>query len=131
MNTEQKPRLVTAIAVMTLVSGIVNLFWGFVASATILSSIVGVICVPITILPTILGIFEIIYAAKLLSTQPQPVQPSTSLAVFQILTIFYANIFSVVVGILLLIFFNDVSVRDYFIRLNSKGIPAPQPESTP
>jgi len=37
---------------------------------------------------------EIIYAAKLLSTQPQPVQPSTSLAVFQILTFFMLNIFS-------------------------------------
>jgi hypothetical protein len=133
MNTEQKPGLVTAIAVMTLVSGIVNLFWGFVASATALGTIVGVICLPITILPTILGIFEIIYAAKLLSTQPEPVQPSTPLAIFQILTIFYGNIFSVVVGILLLIFFNDVAVRDYFTRLNTKGIPAPQPqtESTP
>ncbi|NJN80203.1 MAG: hypothetical protein HC797_06900 [Anaerolineales bacterium] len=88
MNTEQKPGLVTAIAVMTLVSGIINLFWGFVASATALGTIVGVVCLPITILPTILGVFEIIYAAKLLSTQPQPVQPSTSLAVFQILTVF-------------------------------------------
>jgi hypothetical protein len=129
MNTEQKPGLVTAIAVMTLVSGIVNLFWGFVASATALGTIVGVICLPITILPTILGIFEIIYAAKLLSTQPEPVQPSTPLAVFQILTIFYGNIFSVVVGILLLIFFNDVAVRDYFIRLNTKGMPAPPPQT--
>jgi vacuolar-type H+-ATPase subunit I/STV1 len=133
MNTEQKPGLVTAIAVMTLISGIINLFWGFVASATVLSWIVGVVCLPLTILPTILGIFEIIYAAKLLSTQPEPVQPSTPLAVFQILTIFYGNIFSVVVGILLLIFFNDVAVRNYFIRLNTTGTPAPQPQtdSTP
>ncbi|MBL8097639.1 MAG: hypothetical protein JNK81_00550 [Anaerolineales bacterium] len=129
MNTEQKPGLVTAIAVMTLVSGIINLFWGFVASATALGTIVGVICLPITILPTILGIFEIIYAAKLLSTQPEPVQPSTPLAVFQILTLFYGNIFSAVVGILLLIFFNDVAVREYFKRLNTTGMPAPQPQT--
>ncbi len=74
MNTtypNQKPGLFTAIAVMTLISGIVNLFWGFVASATMLSTFVGIICLPITILPTILGVFEIIYAAKLLSAQPQ------------------------------------------------------------
>jgi hypothetical protein len=79
MNTsypEQKPGLITAIAVMTLTSGIINLFWGFVASATALGTLIGVICLPITILPTILGIFEIVYAAKLLSAQPQPVQPS-------------------------------------------------------
>jgi hypothetical protein len=128
MNTEQKPGLITAIAVMTLVSGIINLFWGFVASATVLGTLVGVVCLPITILPTILGVFEIIYAAKLLSTQPQPVQPSTSIAVFQVLTFFYGNIFSAVVGILLLIFFNDLAVKNYFTRLNTAHGVVPQPQ---
>jgi len=125
MNTtynDQKPGLVTAIALMTLASGIINLFWGFVASATALGTIVGVICLPITILPTMLGIFEIIYAAKLLSAQPQPVQPSTSIAIFQILTIFMGNIFSMVVGILALIFYNDMAVKDYFSRLNTAPV---------
>lgn len=136
MNTyypEQKPGLVTAIAVMTLASGIINLFWGFVASATALGTIVGVICLPITILPTILGIFEIIYAAKLLSAQPQPTQPSTSIAVFQILTFMMGNIFSMVVGILALIFYNDVTVKEYFTRLNGGAPlnPAPRTSSEP
>ncbi len=131
MNTEQKPGLVTAIAVMTLVSGIINLFWGFVASATFLGTIVGVVCLPITILPTILGVFEIVYAAKLLSTQPQPVQPSTPLAIFQILTLFYGNIFSMVVGILALIFYNDVTVKNYFARVNNIVEPSPVVVSTP
>jgi hypothetical protein len=122
MNTsysEQKPGLVTTIALMTLISGIINLFWGFVASATALGTIIGVICLPITVLPTILGIFEIIYAAKLLSAQPQPVQPSTSIAVFQILTFLMGNIFSMVVGILSLIFYNDLTVKQYFAQLNT------------
>ncbi len=135
MNTtypDQKPGLFTAIAVMTLTSGIINLFWGFVASASVLSTIVGVICLPITILPTILGVFEIIYAAKLLSTQPQPVQPSQSIAVFQILTFLMGNIFSVVVGILTLIFYNDQSVKEYFARVNGVEVyAAPTTASTP
>lgn len=137
MNTsymEQKPGLVTTIAVMTILSGIVNLFWGFVASATALGTIIGVVCLPITILPTILGIFEIIYAAKLLSNQPQPVQPSTSIAVFQILTFLMGNIFSMIVGILALIFYNDVTVKEYFSRINSGPVTvvsAPMVESQP
>lgn len=129
-HTEQKPGLFTAIAVMTLTSGIINLFWGFVASATALGTIIGVICLPITILPTILGIFEIIYAAKLLSAQPQPVQPSPSIAAFQIVTVLMGNVFSMVVGILVLIFYNDLTVKEYFSGLN--GQPAPTvPASAP
>ena len=125
MNTSylnQKPGLLTTIAVMTLTSGVINLFWGFVASATALGTIIGVVCLPITILPTILGVFEIIYAAKLLSAQPEPAQPSQSIAVFQILTFLMGNIFSVVVGILTLIFYNDQSVKEYFARINGVQI---------
>ncbi len=118
INSDQKPGLYTAIAAMTLTSGIINLFWGFIASATVLSTVIGVICLPITILPTILGIFEIIYAAKLLSTQPQPVGSSPAIAAFQISTFIYGNVFTAVVGILNLIFFNDQAVREYFARSN-------------
>ena len=138
MNTSypnQKPGLFTAIAVMTLTSGIINLFWGFIASATALGTIVGVICLPITILPTILGVFEIVYAAKLLSTQPEPVQPSQSIAIFEILTFLIGNIFSMVVGILALIFYNDQSLKEYSAQVNGVQIytptntPAPMPEA--
>ena len=134
MNTSypnQKPGLLTAIAVMTLTSGVINLFWGFIASATALGTIVGVICLPITILPTILGVFEIIYAAKLLSAQPEAVKPSQSIAVFQILTFFIGNIFSMVVGILTLIFYNDQSVKEYFAKINGVQSYTPAPVPTP
>ena len=130
MNINQKPGLFTAVAALTLVSGVVNLFWGFIASATALGTIVGVVCLPITILPTILGVFEIIYAAKLLSSQPEPVQPSQTIAVFEIMTFMIGNLFSMVVGVLALIFYNDVTVRDYFARLNGAAA-TPAPPSAP
>jgi hypothetical protein len=133
MNTtypNQKPGLFTAIAVMTLTSGIINLFWGFIASATALGTLVGIVCLPITILPTILGIFEIIYAAKLLSAQPEPVKPSQPIAVFQILTFFIGNVFSMVVGILTLIFYNDVTVKEYFAQINGTATVSPAPETS-
>jgi hypothetical protein len=128
---QNKPGLFTAIAVMILTSGIINLFWGFIASATALGTIIGIICLPITILPTILGIFEIIYAVKLLSAQPEPVKPSQPLAVFEILTFFMGNIFSMVVGILSLIFYNDVSVKEYFARINGTSSAPPAPLAEP
>lgn len=128
-SSSQKPGLFTAIAVMTLTSGIVNLFWGFIASAIALGTLVGVVCIPLTILPTVLGIFEIIYAAKLLSAQPQPVQPSQTIAILEILCFLFGNIFSMVVGILALVFYNDLVVKDYFARLNGT-LPTP-PDSIP
>ncbi len=125
MNTNEKPGLITGIAVMTLASGIINLFWGYIASVSVLSTIVGVVCLPITILPTILGVFEIVYGAKLLSNPSQPLKASPSLASFQIAAVVYGNIFSMVVGILNLIFFNDQIVKDYFARLNGVQVFSP------
>lgn len=130
MNT-QKPTLFQVIAWMTLVSGVVNLFWGFAASGTALATIVGVICTPLTILPAILGVFELIYAAKLFSEPPQAIQPSTNIAVFEIASVLTGNVFSMAVGILALVFYNDQVVKDYFARLNGTLVPEPvaQPAS--
>ncbi len=131
-TNQQKPTLVSAIAWMTLASGIVNLFWGLGLSLTVLVTIVGVICTPFTILPTILGIFEIIYAAKLLSNPPQAVQPSNTIAILEIVCVLAGNIFSVVVGVLALVFYNDLTVKDYFARLNGTATPvAAIPPVTP
>jgi hypothetical protein len=37
------------------------------------------------------------------------------------------NVFSLVVGILALIFYNDATVKDYFARLNGTQTPPPTP----
>ncbi len=121
----QKPTLVNVIAWTTLASGIVNIIWGLAASGTALATIIGIICIPITILPTILGVFEILYAAKLLSNPAQPVQPSTYIAIFEIACVITGNVFSMVVGILSLVFYNDQIVRDFFAVLNGAAPLAP------
>ncbi len=141
MNLQPKPVLINVIAWTTLASGIVNLFWGLAATGTVLATIIGVICVPLTILPTVLGIFELIYAAKLFSNPAQPVQPSTNIAVFEIACVLTGNAFAMAVGILSLIFYNDTVVKDYFAHLNETLKPVivtpvepasmPQPEIAP
>ena len=134
-NYLEKPTLVNVIAWMTLASGVVNLVWGVAASGTVLATVVGVVCVPFTILPTVLGVFELIYAAKLLSNPAQPVQPSTYIAVFEIACVLTGNVFAMIVGILALVFYNDIVVKDYFARLNGliggDGMPAPVTPSIP
>jgi hypothetical protein len=127
----ENPGLVKTIAVLTLVNGIFNILWGLGITAGIVlgTFFIGLICAPITILPAILGVFEMIYALKLLSNPPQPVQPSTAIAIMEILCVVTGNVFSMIVGILVLIFYNDPQVKDFFARLN--GMPVPVPPSAP
>ena len=119
----ESPSLVKTIAVLTLINGIVNIFWGLIATAVVVPTIILTCLAVFTILPTILGVFEIIYALKLLNVPPQPVQPSTTIAILEILCVLTGNVFSMIVGILALVFYSDAQVRDYFARLN--GIPYP------
>lgn len=126
-NTQTKPSLIMVIALMTLVNGIVNIFWGLIATATVTASVILICLAPFAILPTILGVFEIIYALKLLTNPVQPVQPSQTIAILEILCLLTGNVFSMVVGILALVFYNDITVRDYFAQWNGTQTPPPTP----
>jgi len=119
----EPPSLVKTIAVLTLINGIVNIFWGLIATAVVVPTIILTCLAVFTILPTVLGVFEIIYALKLLNNPPQPVQPSTTIAILEILCVLTGNVFSMIVGILALVFYNDSQVKEYFARLN--GVPYP------
>ena len=120
-TASQRPGTVTAIAIMTLVNGILNIMWslGVTVSVVIGTVGIGLICVPITILPGVLGIFEIIYGTKLLAVPPKPVQPSQTIAILEICCILVGNVISVVVGILALVFYSQPEVKAYFAEINS------------
>lgn len=120
-NNIEKPGMVMAIAVMTLVNGIINILAGLGLTASIVLGTLGIglLCAPITILPSVLGIFEIIYASQLLSNPPKPVKPSQVIAILEICCIIIGNVISLVVGIIALVFYNDPQVQGYFDRINS------------
>ena len=129
MNTsrQNKPSLFTAISLMTLVNGIFNIIFGV---ALVLGTFGVALLCGIPLLPLILGGFEIAYAMKLLANPPQPVKPSQAIAIWEIVAILVGNVFSAVVGILVLVFYNDSTVKDYFARLNGTQTPPPaDPES--
>jgi hypothetical protein len=118
-----KPGMVQAIAIMTLINGILNILYGLSVTAAIVlgTFFVGILCAPVTILPVVLGIFEIIYAAKLISNPPQPVKPSQAIAILEIVAVVSGNVISAVVGVLALVFYADANVKAYFARLNGQA----------
>ncbi|MCS7010496.1 MAG: hypothetical protein NZL98_03920 [Anaerolineales bacterium] len=115
-----KPGLVQAIAIMTLVNGVLNILWGATTTFGMIAGLVTLCIVPLTILPLILGIFEILYAVKLLADPPQPVRPSQTIAILEICCIVVGNVISLVIGILALVFYNDPAVKTYFARINEQ-----------
>jgi hypothetical protein len=128
-STLEKPGMVTALTIMTLVNGILNIIFALTMTAAIVlgTFFIGIICAPLTILPAVLGIFEILYAAKLLANPPQPVKPSQTIAILEICCIVVGNVISLVVGIVALVFYSDQDVKAYFAKLApqspSAGVP--------
>jgi hypothetical protein len=115
-----KPGKITTIGIMTVVSGVLNILWGLGLTVTVVLGTLGIglICAPLTILPAILGIFEIIYAIKVLANPPQPLQPSSAIAILEIITILSGNVISAAVGIVALVLYNDEEVKQYFASIN-------------
>lgn len=123
-NTSEKPGMFTALAIMTLVSGILNIFYGLsITALTVIGTIgIGLLCAPVTILPSVLGIFEVLYAVKLLSNPQQPVRFSQAIAILEICCIITGNVLSAVAGVLALVFYNDAAVKAYFEKINSPSM---------
>ena len=116
----QKPGMVTAIAILTLISGILNIIAGLIIGGGLAATIVLICIAPFGALPIVLGVFEILYAVKLLSNPPQPVRPNQTIAILEIACFLLGNLISGTIGVLALVFYNDADVKAYFGSLNGQ-----------
>ena len=116
----EKPGMVTALGILTLVSGILNILTALGLTAGIVLSTLGIglLCAPITLLPGVLGVFEILYAIKIIANPPVAVKFSQTIAILEICCVVFGNVVAMIVGILALVFYNDAAVRAYFERIN-------------
>jgi hypothetical protein len=127
MASSVKPGQVTTIGVLAMISGITNIMAGIGWSIGLMASLVGIICVPIALLPIALGVFEIIYAAKLLNDPPRT-NINQTIHILEIVGVLSGNVISLVAGILGLVFGNDTVVKAYFAGLNlTPTVQAPPP----
>ena len=121
-----KPGKVQTIAILTLVSGISNIIWMvFMGGSLFLSGLatLGITClfIPLVIPPIVLGIYEILYATKLLANPVKPVKPSQTIAILEIICIMTGNVIPLAAGILALVFYSQDDVKDYFYRINNSA----------
>jgi hypothetical protein len=113
---QSKPQKVQVIAVLMLISGILNVLIGLGLIAGLALSLVLICCAPVGFLPLALGIFELIYAIRMLGSSAELPSYSTVqvIAILEIVSILAGNFISLVVGIANLVMLNDPEVRPAF-----------------
>jgi hypothetical protein len=111
-----KSQKVQVIAVLMLISGIINVLIGLGLVAGLALSVLLICCSPVGLLPMALGIFELIYAVRLLGSSTEPPSYATMqvIAILEIVSILAGNFISLVIGIVNLIMLNDPEVRPSF-----------------
>ncbi len=124
--TTKPPGKVQAIGVMHLIGGIFNvimsLIWGFLGLSTAVFTFgIGLIyCCPVIILLPI-GIMEIISGAKHLSSNHAGLTPPKTTAIVEIVAILGCSTFSLIFGILTLVFLSDPEVVEYYEQKRLSG----------
>jgi len=119
-NYVEKPGKVQAIAIMTLINGILDVLWGIGLTISVIVGTfgLGLFCAPLTLLPSVLGIFEIIYASKLLGNPPRK-YPVQTIAILQIVAFIFLDFIGPVIGILSLVFYSEPPVKHFIESLPS------------
>lgn len=120
-NLAEKPGKVTAIILLTLISGGFNIFFALAGTAAVVTGTLGIgliCCAPLTILPAVLGVFEVLYAFDLMAYPPKRVRPNQTIAILEILCILFGNVLAAIAGIIALVFYNEPEVRYYFAQIN-------------
>lgn len=115
-----KPGKVQTLSILIIISGVLNIFGGGVLALLIIIGTLGIglFCAPILILPMILGVAELIHGMNLLADPPRVNEPSQAIAILEICSILFGNLFAVVVGGVNLIISSDQEVKEYFASLN-------------
>jgi hypothetical protein len=112
----EQPSKVLVLAILIIISGLINILGGGVLALLIIIGTVGLglFCAPILVLPIILGVAELVHGINLLSDPPRVKEPSVAIAILEICCILFANLFAVVVGVVNLVLSSDQEVKDYF-----------------
>jgi hypothetical protein len=114
---EPKPGNVQLIGIFMIVSGALNILAGAGWLIALLVTVVGILCTPIALIPVGIGIWEIVTGANVINgKQAKNIQV---VAGFEIASILWANVLSMVGGILVLVFYNDPPTKEYFEDLNA------------
>ena len=120
-----KPGKLQAVAIMTLVGGIIGVFVGlgygcYFSLLTLATFGFGAVLMILPLYALIFGIMAITKGSQMLGPNSLPAFKSAkSVAIMQIINIICCDVLNLIMGIINLVFLNDPEVRDY---LRSEGV---------
>jgi hypothetical protein len=109
----RKPGKVQAIAILTLIGGILALILGVTWFLALVWTCVGLLWLPMYY-SIVVGILAIIKGSKLLGKNDRYESPPSAIAVMQIINIINCDVTNCVLGILTLVFLSDPEVKAYY-----------------
>lgn len=115
---QAKPGNVQTIAIIMIISGVINILVGISLTLAIVvgTLFIGIICAPLTMIPIGVGVYEIIVGANILNDKPT--KNVFLVGVLEIASILWGNFLTMVAGILVLVFYNDPETKAYFEDLD-------------
>ncbi len=105
----EKPSKVQAIAIMTLVGGIL----ATLTAVGIMATIYG-LCWPGAYYSLVMGIMAIVKGSQLLGDRASAQAPPSGIAIMQIVNIVNCDFVNLTLGIINLVFLSDKEVKDFF-----------------
>lgn len=109
---ETKPENVQLIGIFMIVSGALNILAGAGWILGLLITLVGILCLPVALIPVGVGVWELVVGINIVNGKP--VKNVQVIGGFEIASVLWANVLSMVAGILVLVFYNDPETKAYF-----------------
>jgi hypothetical protein len=111
-SMKTKPENVQLIGIFMIVSGALNILAGAGWILGLLITLVGILCLPVALIPVGVGVWELVVGINIVNGKP--VKNVQVIGGFEIASVLWANVLSMVAGILVLVFYNDPETKAYF-----------------
>jgi hypothetical protein len=108
-----KPGSLQAVSILWIIDGILTIFWGFGLVIAAFASFVGIVCLPLSIYPFVVGVIELIYGIRLASSRPTLARPPYYVAVLEIVLLLWADVIGFIIGVVALVLLNGEDVKAF------------------
>jgi hypothetical protein len=115
-----KPSSLQIVAIAWIISGILTILWGFGLVVAALTSFVGILCLPLSIYPFVVGILELVYGIRLASSPTSLTKAPVFVSVMEIFLIFWGDVFGLIAGIVTLVLLKDEETTAYFMEQSAR-----------